>query len=147
MAKLRPGSARSGNKIRFHYTVKFATGLVVNSTLNGPAIEMTLGQNQAVPGLEKAIRGMLPGESKTVTVKASQAFGLRNPKLMFPIPKSQLGPAEHFLGQAVDFKQQNGEITKGIVRLIDENFVVFDLNHRLAGHDLVYDIQLVQIVS
>ena len=147
MPKLRPGSARSGNKIRFHYTVKFATGLVVNSTLSGPPVEMTLGQNQAVPGLEKALRGMLPGETKTVTVKAPQAFGPRNEKLMFPIPKSQLGPNEYSLGQAVDFKQQNGEISKGIVRLIDELFIVFDLNHRLAGHDLIYDIQLVQIVS
>jgi peptidylprolyl isomerase len=135
MPKLRPGSARSGNKIKFHYTVKLATGLIINSTVNGPAIEMTLGQGQAVPGLEKALRGMLP------------AYGPRKPELMFPILKSALPPREYVLGEALDLQQSNGSFIKGIVRCVDTHFIVVDVNHRLAGHDLVYDLQLVDILA
>jgi len=147
MPKLRPGSARSGNKIKFHYTVRLSTGLVINSTINGPAIEMVLGKGQAVPGLEKALRGMLPGETKTVNVSAGQAYGERQEKLMFPIPRAQLGDRPYELGERVEFQQPNGQVANGIVRLVDDLFVVFDLNHRLAGHDLIYDLQLVQILA
>ncbi len=147
MPKLRPGSARNGNKIKFHYTVKLATGLVVNSTFNGPAVEMTLGQNQAVPGLEKALRGMLPGETKSVTVKAQMAYGQRKEELMFPILKSAFGPREFILSETIDLQQPNGQTLKGVIRCVDELFIVVDVNHRLAGHDLVYDIQLVQILA
>ncbi len=147
MPKLRPGSARSGNKIKFHYTVKLATGLIINSTVNGPAIEMTLGQGQAVPGLEKALRGMLPGETKTILVKAQMAYGPRKPELMFPILKSALPPREYVLGEALDLQQSNGSFIKGVVRCVDTHFIVVDVNHRLAGHDLVYDLQLVDILA
>ncbi len=147
MPKLRPGAAKGGDTIRFHYNVKFSTGFIVNSTKEGPPAEMVLGKGLAVPGLEKAIKGMLPGESKTITVKCENAFGQRQENLMIPVPRSQFPNQQFALGQAIEFTQPNGEVVNGKVRFVDELTVFFDLNHPLAGHDLTYDIELIEIVA
>lgn len=146
MPKPRPGSAKNGDKIRFHYSVRFLSGMVVNTTFDKQPVEMTLGKGQAVPGLEKALKGMLPGEKKTVEVKAPQAFGGRREDLMIPSPRSHFPDRQFEIGQPIEFTQPNGDVVKGRVRLVDDVMVVFDLNHPLAGHDLIYDVQLVQIL-
>lgn len=118
----------------------------MNTTFDKQPVEMTLGKGQAVPGLEKALKGMLPGEKKTVEVKAPQAFGGRREDLMIPSPRSHFPDRQFEIGQPIEFTQPNGDVVKGRVRLVDDVMVVFDLNHPLAGHDLIYDVQLVQIL-
>lgn len=147
MPKPRPGSAKNGDKIRFHYSVRFLSGMVVNSTFDKAPVEMVLGKGLAVPGLEKALKGMLPGEKKTVEVKAPLAFGTRREDLMIPSPRSHFPDREFQIGQPIEFTQPNGDVVKGRVRLVDDVMVIFDLNHPLAGHDLIYDVQLVQVLS
>ncbi|MDZ4785927.1 MAG: FKBP-type peptidyl-prolyl cis-trans isomerase [bacterium] len=147
MPKIRPGAAKSGDKIKFHFTVKLPTGFVVNTTLNGSPAETVLGSGQAVKGLEKALRGLLPGESKTVIVQSQNAFGERKNSLMVPVAKNQLEDRQYLPGQVTEFKQPNGVTIPARIRLVDEFMVMFDLNHPLAGHDLTYEVQMIEVVS
>jgi len=147
MPKIREGAARSGDRVQFHYTVRFSTGMVVNTTTQGVPVDIVLGKELAVPGLERALRGMLPGERKVVEVKADQAFGQHLKELVLLIPRVQLPPQDYVPGQPMEFTQPNGEVLKGRVRLCDDTVIVFDLNHPLAGQDLTYDITLVAILA
>jgi len=76
MKELNMSQAKKGNTVKVNYTGKFEDGIVFDTTsLTGEAMEFTIGANHVVPGFEKAVKGMKPGEKKTVHLKAKEAYG------------------------------------------------------------------------
>jgi len=139
--------AKSGDTVRVHYTGKLDDGTVFGSSVGREPLEFTIGEGQIIPGFEQAVIGMNEGESKTVRVTADQAYGPRREEMMVEIDRSQV-PAglELEIGQMLQMQQPNGRMVRVIVANISETTVLLDANHPLAGKDLTFDIQLIQIV-
>lgn len=137
--------ARAGDTVKVHYTGKLADGTVFDTSVGSEPLEFTLGQNQIIPGFEQAVLGMQVGEIKTVTIPADLAYGPRRDNMIFEVDRDGL-PAgiEPSIGMMLPVNQEGSNI---IVTIIDvsETMVKVDANHPLAGRDLIFDIELIEI--
>jgi peptidylprolyl isomerase len=138
--------ARSGDTVRVHYTGRLDDGSVFDSSEGRAPLEFRLGGGQVIPGFENAITGMRPGEERTVTIPAEEAYGPRREELVLVVNRSEL-PEElqqPEVGQQLQMSQEGESfiVTISDVRVED---VVLDANHPLAGEDLTFELQLVDI--
>ncbi|HDS46391.1 MAG TPA: peptidylprolyl isomerase [Methanomicrobia archaeon] len=135
-------TAKIGDMVKVHYTGTLADGSVFDSSLGRDPLQFTLGDGQMIPGFEQAVIGMKLGETKTVTIPADQAYGPYYEERVFVIPRDQL-PAgmEPEIGQKL--RTQSGMIVT--VTEVSGTSVTLDANHELAGKDLTFEIQLVEI--
>lgn len=137
--------AKEGDTVRVHYTGKLDDGSVFDSSQGRDPLEFTLGGGQVIPGFEQAILGMQPGESKTVTIESGEAYGARREELTLQVGRNQLPPdMEPQVGQRLQMQQ--GEQTV-VVRItgVDAETVTLDANHPLAGQDLTFELELVEV--
>jgi peptidylprolyl isomerase len=139
--------AKNGDQVKVHYTGKLTDGTVFDSSVQREALRFTLGEGQLIPGFEKAVLGMQVGQEKTLTIPAVEAYGPHNQQLVFSVERSSL-PAnvDPSVGQRFQVKQKDGSVTAVTVTAIAEANVTFDANHPLAGKDLIFDLQLVEIL-
>jgi peptidylprolyl isomerase len=136
-----PAVAKTGDTVKVHYTLKLADGTVYDTSVGSEPLEFTLGQGKVIPGFEQAVIGMQVGETKTFTIPADQAYGQRSNDLIFDIKRDELSP---------DIIPEVGmmlQTSQGIITIIEvtETTVKIDANHPLAGQELTFDIELVEI--
>lgn len=134
----------SGDQVRIHYAARFADGTVFASSRETGPLEFVAGGAQVVEGVSQAVIGMRVGESKTVGVSPERGFGLRDADLEQRVALSDLSEPVA-VGDQLDVR--SGERTLRVwVREITGGHAVFDGNHPLAGHHLIYEISLISIV-
>ena len=138
--------AQRGSHVRIHYTGQLADGSVFDSSQGGEPLEFTIGQGQMIPGFEQGVLGMTQGESKTITIPASQAYGPHRPERIIQIDRSQM-PSELPLeiGSRLQGNSPEGRRASFTVVAVTEAQVTLDGNHPLAGQDLTFNIQLVAV--
>ena len=126
--------------ISFNYTLKDASGQVIDSSFEGPMSFLT-GVGQIIPKLEEELKGMLIGQKKNVKLSAVDAYGQPDPKMTMDVPKAELA---HLKIEVGSFLQLNLGQTMKVVRVvkISEDNVTLDGNHPLAGQDLEFDVEL-----
>jgi peptidylprolyl isomerase len=137
--------AQNGNRVKVHYTGKLDDGSVFDSSEGREPLEFTVGEGQVIPGFEQGVVGMEPGDSKTLNIPSDEAYGPHRPEGVFEIERSEIPPSipleEGMRLQA----NQGGRTVELTVVEIDESKVTLDGNHPLAGRDLTFDIQLVEV--
>lgn len=138
--------AHEGSKVKVHYTGKLTDGTVFDTSKEREPLEFTLGQKSVIPGFEQGIVGMEPGQSKTISISSGDAYGDRVDELVQEVPRSQF--PEHItpqIGQRLELKA--GEDQRMIVTVteVGDEKVKLDGNHPLAGKDLVFDVELLEI--
>jgi peptidylprolyl isomerase len=139
--------AKMGDTIKVRYTCKFNDGTVYASNSNGDPVQITIGHGQVIPSFEEAVLGMGPGECKTTMVKAADAFGPYRKDMTQVIEREQFPKQiEPVIGQVLQDHQEDGSVIEVKVKDVSESTVTLDANHPLAGKDLIYDIQLVEII-
>ena len=139
--------AKNGNKVKVHYTLK-VDGEVVESSAGAVPLEVTLGEGRMIPGFENGIIGMALGESKTITVPAEEAYGHRNENMVFEFSRDRAPQGfEPQIGQMVRMHRPDGSSFTVTVIDVNEKGFKMDANHPLAGKELVFDLELVEIVS
>lgn len=139
--------AKSGDLVRVHYKGTLTDGTVFDSSEGREPLEFTLGQGMVIPGFEAAVTGLEVGGSVTKTIPAVEAYGPVREEMLVKIPKDQFPddmPIE--LGQELQLQGPGGVLVAQIVE-IDEEGVVLDANHPLAGEDLTFSITLDSIGS
>lgn len=139
--------AKYGDTVMIHYTGRLQNDTVFATTMNQPALQLTLGRGQVIAGLENALVGMGPGESKTVKTPAASAFGPHRKEMTQTINRDQF--PKHLIpvvGQKLQDHQEDGRIINVMVTDVSESTVTLDANHPLAGKDLTFDIQLMAIL-
>ncbi len=141
-------AANLGDTVRVHYTGRLDDGSEFDSSAGREPIEFTLGAGQVIPGFEKAILGMEPGESKTFTIPAEEAYGPHRPELVHRVPRAQIPPhVELYEGARLEARDQAGNrIALTVLEVTDEE-VTMDANHPLAGQNLTFEVQLVEVVA
>jgi len=139
--------AKNGDTVTVHYTGKLEDGTVFESSESRKPLELTIGQGTVIPAFEQAVVGMSPGDSKTEKVPADQAFGPYREELIVEVDRQNI-PADVRLevGKRFQLPDQNGQITHAKVTNISESKVSFDTNHPLARDDLIFDIELLEIL-
>jgi len=138
--------AKQGDTVKVHYTGKFEDGTVFDSSTDRDPLQFTIGEGQIIPGFEQAVIGMNPGESKTVDVPSEKAYGPHREELVMEVDRAKF--PEHIkpeVGQQLQIPQAQGQAIIVTVTNISESSVTLDANHPLAGKDLTFDIELVEI--
>lgn len=136
-----------GDTVKVHYTGRLDDGAVFNSSKGREPLEFTLGKGQLIKGFEDAVVGMSLGESKTAKIPLDEAYGPRRDELVLRIPREQFPPnIEPSEGLILNLRQPNGNVINVAITEVSHEAVTFDANHPLAGKDLIFDIELVEIV-
>jgi len=139
-------TAKEGDTVKVHYTGTLDDGTVFDSSIGREPLQFTLGEGQMIPGFEQGVLGMKLGESKTFTIPVDQAYGPYHEELVWEISRDQLQPGmEPELGQRLQASQTNGEPIFVTIIEVSETNVTVDANHQLAGEDLTFAIQLIEI--
>lgn len=134
----------AGDQVRIHYTARFADGTVFASSKETGLLEFVAGGTQVVEGVSQAVIGMRPGEHKIVDVPPELGFGARDVDLEQRVALADLSESVQ-VGEQLDVR--SGERTLRVwVREITDEHAVFDGNHPLAGHHLIYEIAVVSFV-
>ncbi len=139
--------ATTNNTVKVHYTGKLTSGEVFDSSVDREPIEFTVGGGQMIKGFDDAVNGMAIDEKKTVTIPSHEAYGPVNEDLLQQVPRTQL-PAEMKpeVGQMLVASDGAGNEQHVKVTEVTEDSITVDANHPLAGQDLVFDIQLMEIL-
>jgi len=138
---------KANDTVKVHYTGKLADGQVFDSSVErGEPIEFTMGQGQLIPGFEKGLIDMKVNEKKTINIPKEEAYGEPREELVQEVQKSQL-PEEikPEVGMGLVSKSPDGQEMNLVVKDVKEDTIVVDGNHPLAGKDLVFDLEVVEI--
>jgi peptidylprolyl isomerase len=139
--------AKDGDNVRVHYTGTFTDGTIFDSSLQREALQFTVGEKQIMPAFEQAVVGMQPGEAKSISIAADDAYGQHRATLVFTVDRNtiptQINPA---VGQQYQIREKDGSTTVVRVTAVSESNVTLDANHPLAGKDLTFEIQLLEIL-
>ncbi len=139
--------ANIGDTVKVHYTGRLQDGSVFDTSVGSDPLEFTVGDGKIISGFEEAVIGMQVGESKTITIPADQAYGQRSDDMIFEIGRDEL-PASIDPEVGMQLQQtQGGSVSVVTIIEITETTVKIDANHPLAGQDLTFDIELVEIGS
>lgn len=138
-------SAKAGDKVRVHYTGKLDDGSVFDSSDGRDPLQFEVGSGQVIPGFDRAVTGMVPGEARSVTIEASDAYGDRRDDLVLVVERAQLPPdLEPEVGQQLQLSQE-GQAFAVTVADVAPDSITLDANHPLAGENLTFDLHLVGI--
>lgn len=139
--------AKKGNTVKVHYTGKFNDGTEFATSINDDPLQFTIGKGQVIRGLERAVVGMSPGEAKTAEILAEQAYGPYQENKVVEVSRDQFLPhVELQIGTVLRMRKTGGEKIRRIVTTLSETRVMLDGNHPLAGENLTFDLQLIEIV-
>ena len=141
-------AVKSGDTVSVHYTGKLEDGSVFDSSRERDPLEFTLGQKNVIPGFEEAIVGMSAGETKTETIPAANAYGERRDEMIVKFDRDKIPPdMDVQVGQQLEVQTTAGQPIPARVIETAEDGITLDANHPLAGKDLTFEIELVEIVS
>lgn len=137
---------KTGDTVRIHYTGTLTDGSTFDSSEGRDPLEFTVGSGQIIPGLDSAMPGMAVGDKKVVEVAADDAYGQPNPEALQAVPRGDI-PADIplDLGTQLQVQTPTGQVMPVTVIEVTEEQVTLDANHPLAGKDLTFAIELVEI--
>jgi FKBP-type peptidyl-prolyl cis-trans isomerase 2 len=139
--------AQNGDKVKVHYHGKLTSGETFDSSDGREPLEFTLGTGQVIKGFDDGITGMQVGDKKTVQIPVQDAYGEKSEDMIIEFPKAQFPPDMNpEVGMQLMMNNGSGQsFPVRILEVMDET-VKLDANHPLAGEDLIFDIELVEIV-
>lgn len=138
--------AKKGSVVKVHYTGKLTDETIFDSSREREALEFTVGSGQMILGFDEAVLGMKIGESKQVSIAAKDAYGDVKEEAFITVSKNELPEGlEPQVGMQLEASDPNGGRQILILKEIKEEQVVLDANHPLAGKDLIFDIELMEV--
>ena len=139
---------KQSSEVSVHYTGKLSSGEIFDSSKEREPLKFTVGAGQLIKGFEMGVIGMSLNETKTVTIPADQGYGPVRDELIQKIDKSQLPEGlEPKVGQQLASHHPSGQQMVFLVIDEDQESITIDGNHELAGKDLIFEIEVVDIHS
>lgn len=137
---------QNGDTVKVNYTGKFEDGSVFDSSVveGRQPLTVTLGQGQLIPGFEKGLIDMAVGETKTIEIEPTDAYGSVNEEMYQEVEKSVL-PEDIFEGMMLQATGPQG-VFNVLVKEIKETTAILDANHPLAGKKLFFDLEVVEVM-
>ena len=140
--------AKKGDKVKVHYHGKLTNGETFDTSSGRDPLEFEIGSGSVIKGFDDGVRGMEVGQSKTISIPVEDAYGSRSDDMLIEFPKERF-PKDMQIEEGMQLMMSNGtgQNMPVIVTEIKENSVILDANHPLAGEELIFDIELVEIVE
>ena len=136
-----------GTTVRVHYTGTLDDGTQFDSSIGREPLEFQAGTGMMIPGFDKAVLDMEVGDKKTVRIPAAEAYGEHDPKRVAKIPRASFPNADQApLGVRVMLSGPGGRPMQAVITDVADDFVTVDFNHELAGKDLTFEIELVEVL-
>lgn len=136
-----------GTTVKVHYTGKFLDDTVFDSTANSGPIIFTVGDEMMIPGFEKAILDMEVGNTKSITLKPEDAYGIYDPNLIFVVKKDEYFENKDIkIGDQIQIPTED-DVAVFVVISLEDDIVKLDGNSEMAGKEVKFDIELLEIVS
>ncbi|CAG37844.1 related to peptidyl-prolyl cis-trans isomerase (FKBP-type) [Desulfotalea psychrophila LSv54] len=137
---------KKGDKVKVRYVGKLQDGTVFDSSEGKEPLAFKVGSGDVIDGFDEAMLGMAVGETKEVHIPIAKAYGERNEEMMMDVPVEQipddLGPE---LGMRLEVGAPDGGVLRVVVVELDEKHMLLDANPPLAGKDLDFSLELVEI--
>jgi peptidylprolyl isomerase len=140
--------AKPGDTVRINYTGKLTDGTQFDSSEGREPLEFQLGSGQIISGLDREVEGMKVGDQQTVTVPAEEAYGAHDPANVQQVPRDALPPElEPQEGMQLQAQTPQGGQLMLVVTSVGEQEITVDGNHPLAGKDLVFEVEMLEIIK
>jgi len=137
---------KSGDKVKVHYHGKLTSGETFDTSEGRDPLEFTVGSGQVIKGFDDALMDMQPGEKKTVQIPVNEAYGERREDMIVQYPRQEFpDDMTPEVGMQLHMSDNMGNNFPVVITEVQEEIVVLDANHPLAGQDLIFDLELVSI--
>jgi peptidylprolyl isomerase len=136
----------NGQKVKIHYTGTLDDGSQFDSSAGRDPLEFEMGAGMVIPGFENGVKGMEVGEKKTIHIPAAEAYGERREEMIMQFERSQLPEdIKPEVGMGLQMQGPEGQPVPVTVTAVDEDSITIDANHQLAGQNLNFELELVEI--
>ena len=138
---------KNGDVVKVHYTGRLVNGESFDSSAGREPLEFTVGAGMMIKGFDAAMPGMQVGDKKTVNIPAVDGYGEKDLSAIIEFPKENV-PADMQLepGMKLTLSNEEGHPFPVVITEIKGEIIILDANHFLAGEELVFDIELVEIL-
>lgn len=139
---------KTGDKVKVHYHGRLTNGETFDSSTGREPLEFEVGSGQVIKGFDTGVTGMSVGEKKTINIPVDEAYGPKNPEMIIDFPKDRF-PTDMKVEVGMPLMMSNGSGQQFQVKVneVKDEVVILDANHPLAGEDLIFDIELVEITG
>jgi FKBP-type peptidyl-prolyl cis-trans isomerase 2 len=138
--------SQDGDTVKVHYTGKVKDGEVFDSSREREPLEVTIGQNQVIPGFENALKDLSVGETRQITLAPEDAYGPYREDMIVKVDRSRFPEnVDPQIGQRFQVQSADGSPLTVMVKDTADDGVTLDANHPLAGKDLEFDLEMVEI--
>ena len=146
MNRVEPGSF-----LTLHYRLRDGDGVAFIDTFATPPATLSLASGELAPAMEARLLGLAEGSEESFALAAGEAFGERDPKLIHRVSRTVLdaegdADGDYRVGDVVRFPAPGGQTIAGVVRAVEDDALVFDFNHPLAGRAVTFDVKLVGVL-
>ena len=139
---------KSGDKIKVHYHGRLVNGETFDKSEGREPLEFEVGSGMVIKGFDDGVTGMAVGDKKTINIPFLEAYGPRNPDMIIDMPRDRFPKdMELEVGMPLAMSDDQGQQFQVAIAEIKEESVVLDANHPLAGEDLIFDLELVEIIG
>lgn len=140
--------AKSGDTVKVHYHGKLTNGTTFDSSEGREPLEFEVGSGMVIAGFDNGVTGMSVGDKKTIEIPVDEAYGAKQDELIMEFPRSNF-PADMVpeVGMSLNMSNGSGQNFPVVIKEVKDDVVLLDANHPLSGEDLVFDLELVEIVA
>ena len=138
--------AKKGDKVKVHYHGRLTDGTTFDSSQGREPLEFEVGSGMVIKGFDDGVTGMSVGDKKTISIPAEDAYGSRQEEMVIDFPLSNFPPdITPEVGMTLQMHNENGQELPVMVTAVNADTVTLDANHPLAGQELIFDIEIVDL--
>lgn len=139
-------TAEWGSHVKIRFAISLEDGSVVGVPEEQAQLDFTIGKGTLLPALEKKIEGMAEKEVRKISISPEEGYGQYNKELVLRVERKTFPPDITLtVGRTVQYQNRDGERVNFVINAVDERSVTIDGNHPLAGLDLIYTVELLEV--
>jgi len=137
-----------GKRVTLHFSVLLMDGSVVDTTKQRAPATFTVGDGNLLPGFEQSVFGLKAGDKRSIVLEAENAFGPHNPDNIQTMRRGAFSRDMALEpGLIVSFADKSKAELPGLIQSVTEDQVIVDFNHPLAGKDLTFQVEIINVVD
>jgi len=146
MADIKALTIGPGCEVAMHFSLTLEDGTVADSTIDHDPIRFIMGDGSLIEGLELALYGLKVGDKQVLSIEPREAFGFPDEESIHEMSRSEF-PEDMDIeeGMIIEFDTPSGERVPGALKSIKGDTVIVDFNHPLAGHEITFDVEILEI--